>query len=489
MSVATLVEPACLWVPPGRVGDFGDAVATIADLIGRPPEPEQRLAMGALTAYDRRGRFLSLEAGIEMPRQNGKTKAVMLPLILWSALTDPDLYTWTSHLADTHLASFRDLAGSGPRDDTGLIASCAWLSARVKSVSWENGAEGIVWTNGAELEFRCRSSRRGRGRSGNTVFNDEALILAAEAMGAVLPTLATRSLHGNARAYYASSAAKASSGFLRSLRRRALAADRTITWVGWWARGSWAEPGCESDECSHLYGTAGCALDDEALYASANILLGRRTSVEFLRTMRRTLSPLEFGREFLGWQESGDDAVSVDVLSKLADPGSTPLAKPCALAVDVSPRQRSAAVCMVGKRPDGLLHVELLAHEQGTAWLGEFLRDRCRRLGVRRVWRLGGRAPIEAVAADIDGVRWEVMPETDFVAGCQGFDRLVSEGGLRHLGEARLVAAFGAAVRRDVADGAWVLSRKGSSGDISPAIAAVVAARALPSEASRSILF
>ena len=478
-------QPACLWVPPGRAGSFVDDVATVAEGVGRPLEPEQRIAVDALTATDARRRFLSIEAGIEMPRQNGKTAAVGLPIALWTALTDPDHIVWSAHMYETALKEFKALTD----DESGLIPNIDWLRRRVRSVSSKDGEEGIAFTNGAQLDFRCRSGKRGRGLSGNTMFLDEWLFGTAAMIGSALPGLATRSLHGNARAYYLSSAARRSSVHLRSLRGRALRNDPSLTWVGWWAVGSFAEPGCERDECGHLVGAVGCALDNEALWVAANPLLDRWTSRSFLRTMRNTMDATEFACEFLGWQESGDDAVSVDVLSKLADPGSTPLAKPCALAVDVSPRQRSAAVCMVGKRPDGLLHVELLAHEQGTAWLGEFLRDRCRRLGVRRVWRLGGRAPIEAVAADIDGVRWEVMPETDFVAGCQGFDRLVSEGGLRHLGEARLVAAFGAAVRRDVADGAWVLSRKGSSGDISPAIAAVVAARALPSEASRSILF
>ena len=219
-------------------------VGEIAERLGRPPEPEQLLAVDALTAYGRGGRFLSIEAGIEGPRQStGKTGAVMLPIMVCTALLESDLLTWTSHLADTHMASFRELAGVGPGDESGLIASCDWLRQRVRSVSWENGAESVAFSSGSVMEFRCRSSRRGRGRHGLVNFADEALFLGADAMGAMLPALATRSMHGNARQYYASSGPKVESAFLRSLIRRAAAGDDTLTWVAWRAAGSWAAGG------------------------------------------------------------------------------------------------------------------------------------------------------------------------------------------------------------------------------------------------------
>lgn len=487
--------PTVLQVPAGKVGSLADEVAELATALGRTPEPEQHLALDALTAFDKHGRFLSIEAGIEGPRQStGKTGGVMLPLMLWTCLKarEPDLVTWTSHLADTHLASFREVAGANPKDDAGLINSCAWLSARVKSVSWENASEAVRFTNGITLEFRCRSARQGRGRSGVTNFADEALFLAGEAMAAMLPKLATRSMHGDARQYYASSGPKVESAYLRSLIRRAAAGDPTLTWVAWRARGSWAQPGCAQAECSHEFGVAGCSLDDEGRWAEANILLGRRTSVEFLQTMRRTLPAVEFGREFLGWGE-GDDAVSIDVWQSLADPGSTPLRRPVALAIDVAPRQKSAAVVVAARRADGLAHVEILEHARGVAWLPGFLSDLQRGAfrGVR-VHHLAGRAPVMAVAPDLTaaGVKLEPMTDTEFAAACGGFEQMVNTGGLRHLGESRLTSALGAVTQIDVGDGAWVMSRKGSTGDISPAMAMVVALRSLKTSGSgTSILF
>ena len=476
-----------LHVPPGRGGSLADEGAELATHRGRAPEPEQHLAMDALTAYDKRGRFLTIEAGIEGPRQStGKTGGVMLPILFWTCLKmrEPDLVTWTSHLAATHLASFREVAGATPKDDAGLINSNGWLRSRVKSVSWENGAESVSFTSGAVLEFSCRSSRQGRGRSGVANFADEALFLAGEAMAAMLPKLATRSMHGDARQYYASSGPKAESAYLRSLIRRAAARDETLTWVAWRARGSWAKPGCVSAECSHEYGVSGCSLDDEDRWAEANILLGRRTSVEFLRTMRRSMPALEFGREFLGWGE-GDDVVSIDAWQLLADPGSVPLRRPVALAVDVAPRLKSAAVLVAAKRADGRVHVEILEHARGVGWLPEFLAglQREKFTGIK-VRHLAGKAPVMAVVPDLvaAGVDLEPMTDTEFAAACGGCEQLVSAAGLRHLGEARLTSALGAAAQVDVGDGSWVMSRKGSAGDISPAMAMVVALRALATD-------
>lgn len=470
MSAAVLVEPKVLHVPPGRVGSYGDDVAETAEGMGSPLEPEQRLAVDALVAHDRRGRLLSVEAGVEMARQGGKTKAIMRPVMVWSCLTDPDLYTWTSHLADTHLAAFNELAD--PVD--GLIANLPWLSRRVRRVSYENGQEGITWVNGAELAFRCRSGRRGRGRSGKANLADEALFLGADSMGALLPTLATRSLHGDARQYYASSAPKRESAYLRSLRRRALAGDPTLTYVGWWARGSWADPGCQVDGCQHEVGAEGCALDDEARWAEANILLGRHTSVEFLRTMRRSLPPMEFGREFLGWGEGGDEALDPDVWARLADPRSTP--EPgLSYGLVVAPKGAAAAIVAAGKRADGLLHVELREHRPGTAWLRPWLVENAGRVGGVRY--LGGKNPTRTVVPDLQaaGVALVKVSEEAFAANCDAADQAVTGGTLRHLGDPRMAAALGAVVRRDVGEGAWVMTWRGATADASPAMAMVLA--------------
>ena len=343
VDAPVLTPPTCLWIPPGRKGSYGDEVAEIAEAIRRPLDPEQLLTVDALTSFGQQGRWMSIEQGVEMPRQNGKTGGILLPIVLARVLLfDPDLFLWTAHMLDTSSKALNDFLR--------LIEECSWLSRRVKTISAENGNEGITFTNGSQLDFRARSARRGRGLSGGGLVVDEALFWTGDQAGAVLPVLATRSVTGNPWVLYASSAARAESDYLRTLRARARSGrDMSLTWVGWWARGSWLDPGCAAGECSHGLHESGCALDSEELWAEANPTLGRRISTEFLRSMRRTMPPLEFGREFLGWQQGGDEAIDLERWSGLVDPLSVPEKRPVALAIDVSPGLRSAAVVAVGQ--------------------------------------------------------------------------------------------------------------------------------------------
>ena len=221
------------------------------------------------------------------------------------------------------------------------------------------------------------------------------------------------------------------------------------------------------------------------MLALANILLGRRTSMEFLQSMRATFgdNPVEFGREFLGWGEAGDDdAVDVDRWSALGDRHSTPMARPVALGFAVSPGQKSAAVVLIGRRADGLLHVELKEHEPGTAWLAGALKARQDKLGVP-VWHRSGRTPEAEILSGLAaaGLRLEPVKPAAWTAACGELGKVVEAGGLRHLGDPRWSGALAAVVRRDVGDGAWEWTWRGVQGDASPAMAIPVALHGLAS--------
>jgi hypothetical protein len=497
VSVATCIAcpPALVHVPPGATGSYGDDVAEIAENVGRSWTPEQHEAGSALVAHDRRGRFLTLEAAIEGPRQTvGKSGAIMLPIVLWTALTDPDHITWTAHLAETALRQFQDLAGSEPGDEAALLVRCDWLRRRVRSVSWENGAEGVTFQNGSQLAFRVRSKMRGRGLSGNTVVNDEFLFATARQMGAQLPVLATRSLWGNARAYAASSAASVESDEQRRMRARALAGDPTLTFVGWWAAGGWDAPGCAGgSDCTHVVGSVGCALDDEALWASCNPLLGRLVSVEFLRSMRATLDPLEFGREFYGWQEAGragaDAPVDLVAWAAGADRGSRRVSGgQVAMGIDVSRDRSSASVGWCGRRADGRLHMEVVRQGRGTGWVAGAVAELAGKIPLA-VMLVKPRDVRPAIAGDAlalqpllpalteAGVDPVLLGAGDIAAACGGLVADVADDRVRHLGQDQLDRAVRGAGRRDVGDGGMAFGKRVSSGaDITP-LYAVTAAR------------
>lgn len=470
--------PAYVWRPP-RVRSMALQLSLLAERLGRPLDPEQYEALDVLTGEQTDGRPASLGACAIGPRQNFKSWS--FELIALGRLLRPDgdsLIVWSAHEVSTAQNSFRDLQE--------LIETHAWLSKRVAKVSQANGKEGICFTGNSAsagrrwLRFKARIQTGGRGLTGDCVILDEAFALQAAHMGALLPILSTRR---RAAVFYGSSAGLVTSEILRGIRDRGRRGGRGApAYVEWCAPGSFADPGCDKGvECTHIVGTAGCVLDREDYWLAANFAAapGRRITIEYLREERGELPPVEFARERLGWwQDPAGEVVDFAAWAELADPDSKPQPRPVCIGVDVAPGLTGAAVAAAGYRDDGLAHVEILAHEQGTAWLVEFLADLWKR-GVGPVWHVGGTAPVNAVAPDWGRPDVEAMTATDYAAGCGGIEAMVRDRRLRHLDDPILTGALGGAARKDVGDGAWVLQRSASRVDICPAVAAVVALRAL----------
>lgn len=478
-----VVRPAHLWVPPRR-GTYLDEVRDVASLIQRPLDAEQEIAVDALASYGPGGRWLTLETGVKLPRQNGKTAGIVTPIVLtdlfvWGA----DRIAWTAHLFKTAREAFED--------HVRLIQSTPEFDRRVARIRYANGEEGIELVGGARLDYLARSKGGGRGLGGKRVVVDEALFFPADTAGALLPILAARD---NPQINYLSSGCKAESDQLRALTKRGRAGgDPSLIWVEWCAPGSFAKPGCADGRCQHAQRTPGCVLDDPELLALANpAVRAGRISPGFLDAMRRTLPPIEFAREFLGWDEEAGAAGSpitaegwaarVDEQSRIAD------GTPRWLAVDTTPERSASAIGGAGRRADGDWHLALVDHRPGTAWV------------VGRVLEILGRHTVAAVVIDRASpaagfvpdleqaglqVRSEKHPDgrlvligaTEMGQACgKAQDALVGrEPTAWHRGEAVVTAAVEGAARRDIGDGGWALARKRSDVDICPLVVEVLA--------------
>lgn len=366
-----MIEPAHLWIPP-RLGSWGDEAVDLAADAGWDLDDEQKNAIDAHLSYGPHGRWVALEATMIEARQNGKTDGVLLPVAMFDLwCLKPDRMVWTAHLFRTARDAFNAFCLS--------IEHSATLSRRVKKISYGHGEESIELHNGALLEFLARSQGGGRGLKGKRVTMDEALVLGAAAMGALLPVLSTRL---DAQVTYGSSGAKETSLHLhRLIKRGRRGGDPSLIHVEYCAPGSWEEPGCvRGAKCSHAVGTDGCRLDDETLWPHANHAVGtveqvaageKRITYDYVRAERRALPAIEFGRERLGWHEALADELrpipekawqdAVDVRSEALDP--------VALAVEVNNDRTFAAIAMAGRRPDGLIHIEVIKAQPGASWV------------------------------------------------------------------------------------------------------------------------
>ena len=172
-------------------------------------------------------------------------------------------------------------------------------------------------------------------------------------------------------------------------------------------------------------------------------------------------------------------SVDLDRWEQLGDRESTPLPRPVALGFAVSPGGKSAAIVLIGRRADGVLHVELKEFEPGTAWLGGALRAHQGRLGVP-AWHRSGRTPEAAVGRSLPAdVELAPVKAGEWAPACDELGRVVEAGAIRHLKDPRWGPALAAVVRRDAGDGRWEMTWSGSQGDAAPAMAMVAALHGL----------
>lgn len=461
-----VVQPAHLWVPERR-GSFGAEVVDLAREAGREVDAEQEIAIDAMCSYGPGGKWLTLESGIVEARQNGKTNGVLVPIVLadlflWGA----DEIGWTAHLFRTSRKAYAEFKR--------CIEHSSALSRRVKKISDSHGEEQIELTSGAVLQFLARSMGGGRGLSGKRLVFDEAGILDATAMGALLPTMATR---GNAQVNYGASAGLLKSKHLRKLRKRGRAGDDpSLIWVEWSDDGTWEDPPCErGKECSHLYGVSGCALDDEARWLRANHTLGKRITYEYVRAERRTLDPIEFGRERCGWWEDPPNEEDEAELAKakeawpnLADAAAPEPAGAVSIAVAV-PKDRSSTSIAVTWRPvtyvldgveEGRLMV-MITQLPGTLKAVKTIVGLVKAHEVVDVSLHAG-GPAGGLLADL-ATQLEALPDKDLepravstteAAQATGaFIDLVTNAGVGHLDQVELNAGMAGATLRTVGEG------------------------------------
>lgn len=506
-----MVQPAHLWVPERR-GSYGDEAIDLAEVAGRTLDAEQRQAVDAMLSFKAGGKWLALEQAIIEARQNGKTAGVLETVTMFDLwMLPPDRIVWTAHLFKTARDAFNDFITA--------IETAPELSRRVKRISYSHGEESIELNNGALLEFLARSMGGGRGLGGKRVVMDEALILAATSMGALMPTLSARP---DPQITYGSSAGKLGSDHLRTIRNRGRAGgDPSLIYIEYCGPGGWGitpckdgddcphgeTPGCcyppclHGMDCSHLFGVEGCALDNEEYWKHANHALGRTRAngsgitYDYVRAERRTLTPTEFGRERNGWWEDPppdqDTTSDVDMVrwADLADPLSPVPTGSVAIAIDVPPDRSSTSIGVSWGDDERVL--VMVTELPGTSKAVDLVEELCRDEDVVDVsLHAGGPAgslvakletALEPLGIELRTVSTQEAAQAtgafvDLVTGPLGPDKKpTGEKLLGHLDQLELNKALGAAKLRNSGDTAQLWDRKDLT-NLAPLIAVTLAA-------------
>ncbi len=170
----------------------------------------------------------------------------------------------------------------------------------------------------------------------------------------------------------------------------------------------------------------------------------------------------------------GQVVIGLDQWNALIDIHSR-VQHPAHFAFDVAPDRSSAAIAVVGRRADGLLHAEIVDRQQGTGWLTQRIVDLVARHSPTSVV-CDAIGPAASLIEELERAFVRVTPlqTQEVVQACGLFFDAVEQQTLRHLGTSELTAAIKGAARRPLGD-AWAWSRRSSAVDIAPLVAVTLA--------------
>jgi hypothetical protein len=472
-EAARLACPPRVWSAPLCAGTLGPWAVELAAEAGLELDDWQAWHLQESLGVRADGRWSAFEVGLSVPRQNGKGGIVEARALAGLFLFEERLLTYTAHefkTAQEHFLRVRDCLDLLPPK----------YRRRVKQVREAHGSESVEMHGGRRLRFLARSSGSGRGFSGDVVFLDEAMILWAAAMGALLPTMSARAnvTVGGPQLWYLGSAGLGDerSEVFNRVRDRGIVGDPRLFWSEWGAG--------DADD----HNGANVRMDDRAEWYRANPAMhGDRPRIEeeFVAGERSALGDDEFARERLGiWTSGATGAViDPDAWAALVDEQSAPKGA-VALAVDVPPEGGRASIARAGERADGRLHVEVDSRP-GTTWAVARLAELAKKRNAAVVLDGGARAVSLVPALVAAGVQPVVYGTRELVSACGGFLDKIEEDKLRHLGQPELSLAANAARRRRVGD-AFAFHRRDASVDLSPLVASSLAVHALKEKPPRT---
>ena len=449
--------PGCLprWATPRSDRPTrGGEVAKIAEALGQPLMPWQRLVADTALEFDPgTGRLVYREVRLTVPRQSGKT-TLMLALMIHRcvAFGGRQRVGYTAQTGQAARSKFID-------DHVPVVAGS--MFRRMIRVRRANGSEAIMWDNGSLWSVLPTTETAGHGAQYDLAVCDEAFALADDRLEqAFKPTMITRpepqlwivSTAGDVNSHWFN--AKVDDGRERAQRGQ----TEGVAFFEWSADPE-ANPA------------------DEQVWLGCMPALGHTITVDAIRSDFESMRLSEFRRAYLNQRQNRAavepwQVIAEDVWGGLVDAQSRIVDEPV-LAIDVTPDRSMAAIAAAGHRGDGRLHVEVIDHRPGTDWVVEFFAGRKGRYQQVIVDPAGPAGPLSAMLAEV-GVETRPVQGRWHAHACgQFFDAVVTDR-VRHLGQTPLEVALAGATKRSFGD-LWLWSRKDLSTDVCPLVAATLA--------------
>ena len=445
-------RPRVQALPHRRAGSAGPDAVEFAESLGYELDDWQAWCIDGILSEDEGRRLCAMLCVLIMPRQNGKNVVIEVVELYAFYVLDWPAILHSAHRQDTsadHMARLRSVIEANPDLD------------EITDFREANGKEKIVRTDTrAEIRFVTRSKKIGRGKSPRLVVIDEALYVTDAQIDAMIPSMSAQSMRADKPILlYTSSAPVAESAVLQRLRLKA-AQGGPSTWMAAWS----CEPGLD--------------VNDRSEWARANPGLNVRISEEWIEEMElATMSVDGFLAERLGVVPLVDlESGELPEWAACLDPHSSLIGTP-SVAVDVAPDLSWSSVAVAGFRADGLMHVELVEHLEGTGSVVHIAAAVAATHGVPIY--LDPRSPAGGLVADLARLGADVVEvgTLEYTKACALLKLAVRDGRLKHRGQTSLDQAVMSAGVRSIGD-AWAWGRRSSAADISPLVAVTLAVSA-----------
>ena len=457
---------------------------------------QQHVADVSLELDPETGELYYEEVVITVPRQSGKT-TLLIALMVWRCVMMArrlELPQTVTYLAQSGKMARRKLE----REFIPMLRRAVGLKevphnrARpVKDTDWKpsmnNGSEHVLFGTGSYLQIEAPTGTGSHGDVLDMPVVDEAFArqddLVEQAVDAA--TVTRRS----PQTYIISTAGNSLSTFLW---RKVLAGRRNVS-TGRETRSAyfeWSLPDdadyTDPDVWAQYLPALGHTITVQRLRARLEKALSSSDETDeegyepglpgFLRGyMNRWMDPPQ-----LGATEQVSE-ISAEAWMALADSSSS-IAGTKVVGVGVAKDGLSASVVVVGRRADGVPHVETLERAAGVWWIERYVREMVATHAAKLVaWDNGG--PTRTIAPDLlraAGGKDHAMPlgGREWSGACEAFKVAVTERRLAHMGDVLIEDAVKGAVRRVTGDG-WVWDMNAARSDVTPLTAATAALRAL----------
>lgn len=429
----------------------GPMVAAVAEALGTPLLPWQRLVADVAGERLASGAYRYRVVVVTVPRQSGKTTLMRARLVTRCLAQRNTITMYTAQTGKDARERWEDLVKQITRSP---------LRSRV-TVKRAAGATRLEFYNGSQLRVFSPVENAVHGGTPSEVHIDEAWafdrVRGNALLGAITPaqiTVRDRQL------WVVSTAGTATSTFLRD----------------------WIDAGRDNAPGVALFSWAcpdGADPYDPAVLAAFHPAVGHTQTVDDILSDAGRLSRSEFERAYANrWTRATDAIVSADAWQALAGDQTPPPADALVLGYDVAHDRSSADIVAAWVDDLGRLQWRIVKTGAGDGWVAEQLLELDAQLHPTAV--VGdGAGPVRTVndaLADKPQLagRHQVLAAAEYSSACGEILATIRAGQFGHDGSDRLADAIAAAVTRPLGD-LWVWSRTRSKGTISALVAGTAA--------------